>query len=234
MPEAGGGGPVLLACSHGTRSLAGQHAISALVEAVARAHPEVEVRQAFVDVQDPDVSTALADLAGRSVRVVPLLLSTGFHVRVDLIGAGIAAGAAVAATLGPDPALVEILAERLLARLGQVGSEDTVLLGAAGSSDPDAIAGCDEMARGLADRLGHPVRAAYLSAAEPRVADAVTDARARGAARVAVAGYLLAPGHFSRLLDGCGADIVTAPLLEPDVVPDRRLVDLVVRRYRGN
>jgi len=223
--------PVLLACSHGTRSAAGQRAITGLVEGFAVAHPEIEVHQAYVDVQQPDVPTALAGLMGRSVRVVPLLLSTGYHVRVDLIEAGEAAGAQVAGTLGPDPALVDILAERVTVRSGGLVEGDVVLLAAAGSSDPAAVAGCEEMTQALSVRLGHPVGTAYLSAAEPRVADAVADAREARASRVIVAGYLLAPGYFAGLLGDCGADIVTPPLLDPDAGPDPRLVDLVARRY---
>lgn len=225
MPE------VLLACSHGTRSTAGQQAIAALVGAVARAHPEVEVRQAFVDVETPDVPTALAGLGDARVRLVPLLLSTGFHLRVDLTGAAAEHGAALAPTLGPDGVLVDLLAERVVAQAGELGPADVVLLGAAGSSDPAAIAGCESMAAQLAERLGTPVTAAYLSAAEPRVTAAVERARTRGARRVVVAGYLLAPGYFSGQLAGCGADVVTPPLLRPDAEPDPRLTALVWRRY---
>lgn len=241
--------PVLLGCSHGTASPAGQAAVSALVRAVARAHPEVEVGQGFVDVEAPDVATALAARAGRAVRVLPLLLSAGYHVHVDLTEAVAAAdphhGAPVSLmkALGPDPALTAVLADRVGESLrGPGGSglggsglqpDDVVLLGAAGSSDPRAVADCEAVAAQLADRLAHPVRATYGSAVEPRLGEAVRQARESGAARVVVATYLLAPGWFNDLVGRCGADVVTAPLLGADRDPDPRLVELVWRRYQG-
>lgn len=228
--------PVLLACSHGTRSVAGQGAVSALVRAVAADAPDLEVRQAFVDVEQPSVPDAVAELAGRDVRVVPLLLSAGYHVHVDLAAAVAAAppGVRLMPTLGPDPALVALLAERA-ARVG-LRAEDTVLLAAAGSSDERAVADCRATAEAMAGRLGRPVTATFLSAARPAVADAVAEVR-RGSigspGRVVVVCYLLAPGFFADRLADCGADVVTPPLLVPDAAPDPRLVELVLRRGRA-
>ncbi len=51
-------------------------------------------------------------------------------------------------------------------------------------------------------------------------------ARAAGAARVVVAAYLLAPGHFASRLTEAGADAVTAPLL-----PDERVAAVLLDRY---
>ncbi len=56
----------------------------------------------------------------------------------------------------------------------------------------------------------------------------MTAARIDGAERVVLVSYLLAPGFFQRRLEGCGADVVTAPLL-----PDARVVDVVLERYRS-
>lgn len=244
--------PVLLACSHGTRSRAGQTAVAALVAAVATSTPEAEVRQAFVDVESPDVPTALTELAGREVHVVPLLLSAGYHVHVDLTdaitgspsaqhaercpepveGSGCARPATpiLADALGPDPLLIEILADRVSA--AGVRPEDTVLLAAAGSSDPRAVADCRTVADELAHRLGRPVTATFLVAVQPAVTDEVVAARRDGVGRVIVASYLLAPGFFTDLLAGCGADVITTPLLDPTTEPDPRLVALVQRRHR--
>ena len=242
---------VLLACSHGTRSRAGQAAVAALVAAVAAASPEVEVLQAFVDVESPDVPTALDELVGRQVLVLPLLLSAGYHVHVDLTNAINSAPAEqsesapegraesrrtrapavrLADALGPDPLLIEILADRVSA--AGVRPEDIVLLAAAGSSDPRAVADCRTVADELAARLGRPVTATFLVAVQPAVTDAVTEARRGGSGRVIVASYLLAPGFFTDLLAGCGADVITEPLLHPTAEPDPRLVALVQRRHR--
>ena len=233
---AAGERPVLLACSHGTRSSAGQAAVAALVAAVASAAPELEVRQAFVDVEEPEITTALAEVSGREVRVVPLLLSAGYHVHVDLARAvdpverAESTRPVLAAALGPDASLVEILADRAAA--AGVRTEDTLLLAAAGSSDPRAVADCRTVADSLATHLGRPVTATFLTAAQPSVTDAVAAARREGAGRVVVLAHLLAPGFFVDLLAGCGADVITEPLLVPTGQPDPRLVELVLRRHR--
>ena len=81
----GSDAPALIACSHGTASPPGQAAVAALVAAVATARPDLEVHEAFVDVQQPDPAAVLATLPpDRRARLVPLLLSAGYHVFVDL------------------------------------------------------------------------------------------------------------------------------------------------------
>lgn len=224
--------PVLLACSHGTASPAGQRAIAALVAAVARRAPRLQVEAAFVDVQQPEVPTSLAALDA-PVRIVPLLLSAGYHVRVDLTEAvATRAGSALTGALGPDPRLVQVLLRRLQG--AGLRDADTVLLAAAGSSDPGAVADCRQVGEALADALGRPVTTAFLSAAQPRLPDAVAQARARLASchgRVVVATYLLAPGYFADLAAACGADVVSPPLLTNTEPPADELIDLVLERY---
>ena len=112
--------PILLAVSHGTSDAEGARAIADLVGAVAAAMPEVEVRSAFVDVQQPDAADLLPTIDGPVV-IVPLLLSRGFHVHHDLHGmAAKKADAVVSAPMGPDPRLAEVLAERLSETLSTV------------------------------------------------------------------------------------------------------------------
>ncbi|WP_298457385.1 sirohydrochlorin chelatase [uncultured Cellulomonas sp.] len=220
--------PVLVGCSHGTDSVAGRAAIRSIVDGVRRAHPALDVREAFVDVQRPEVADvvagALAD-AGSAV-VVPLLLSAGFHVHVDIAEAVATAGAAASGALGPDPRLVAILVDRL--RAAGAGPGDAVVLAAAGSSDARAAEAVEEVAAGLRSGWPHgPVLVGYGAGAQPSVPDAVAAARALGR-RVVVASYLLAPGFFHDRLLAAGADLVTEPL-----APDERLVGIVVDRYRS-
>jgi sirohydrochlorin ferrochelatase len=224
--------PVLVAASHGTASPVGQAAVSALVDAVAVQRPDLDVRAAFVDVQQPDPPTVLGTLtSGRSARLVPLLLSAGYHVFVDLTEAAAAVpGVRVAPALGPDVRLAALLARRLEA--ASLRDDDVVVLGAAGSSEASAVRDCETVAAQLADIIGRAVTVGYLSAAEPRLTDAVAAQRVPGR-RVVVATYLLAPGFFADLAARSGADVVTPPLLRADEPPAGELVDIVIERYEA-
>ncbi|CAN5355074.1 hypothetical protein BH09ACT6_BH09ACT6_00580 [soil metagenome] len=227
--------PVLVASSHGTSDPAGQRAIAGLVQAVRDARPELVVVDSFVDVQEPDVVTAVSALGARDAAIfVPLLLSAGYHVHVDLADA--AAGAtqpvAIAGALGPDRRLASVLARRLHEAGLQEG--DRVVLAAAGSSNRSSVDDCHEMGRLLTVELRRPVTVSFLSAAEPRVAEAVATARADHAgARVVVASYLLAPGYFAALAAEAGADATSGPLLRDDEDPPAELVDIVCELYES-
>lgn len=225
--------PALVAVSHGTNSPAGQAAIAALVAAVTDARPDLAVSGGFVDVQQPDVARALGALPEASAAiVVPLLLSAGYHVHVDLQQetAAVDRDTVVSAALGPDPRLIEVLAERL----GQVDyrAGDELVLAAAGSSDARAVEDCREVGRLLADFLGVRVTVGFLSAASPRLGCAVAAARIRNpTARLALSTYLMAPGYFFDLTRRVGADLVSDPLLVPEHAPPAGMVELVIDRY---
>jgi sirohydrochlorin ferrochelatase len=234
--------PALLAISHGTASVTGAGAVATLVDAVAhRLGDGVPVHAGFVDVQQPDVPTCLAGLrdgaAGATV-VVPLLLSAGYHVHVDLredVEKAVAAGQRVTlgGALGPDDRLVALLVRRLAAATaGGLRPDDVVVLAAAGSSDSRAVADCEATAQRLAERIGRPVQVGYIANAEPRLPGVVADARAEHPdARVVVASYLLAPGFFADLAAKAGGDVTAAPLLVADEEAPDELVDVVVDRY---
>ncbi len=218
--------PVLVGCSHGTDSVEGRAVIRSILASVADARPDLVVREAFVDVQEPAVADVVASVAGlgRTTVVVPLLLSVGFHVRVDIAAAVEGLPASAAPPLGPDARLVDVLVDRLTQ--AGLAPDDTVVLAAAGSTDPTAAIAVEEVAAGLAARLGRPVTVGYGAGSTPRVPEAVAAARAIARGRVVIASYLLAPGFFhDRVLDA-GADVVSAPL-----APDDRIVAIVLDRY---
>jgi len=240
--------PALLAVSHGTSSREGDQAVAGLVSAVGRAADGsgVAVRAAFVDVQQPDVPTALGELPpGAPTVIVPLLLSAGYHVHVDLADAVVAAGegTVLADALGPDPRLAAVL-ERRLVESG-LRPDDVVVLCAAGSSDARAVGDCHAVSAMLSARLTArhaaaggtdappaPVEPAFISAARPEIGAAVRAARAaRPGRRVVVSTYLLAPGYFADLAAACGADMVAAPLLVANEPPPPELVTIVLDRY---
>jgi sirohydrochlorin ferrochelatase len=228
--------PALVGISHGTSDDGGRRAVAGLIDAVARAHPELVVAQGFVDVERPDPAEALARLEpGRAAIVVPLLLSAGYHVHVDLaraVEAETERQVTLARPLGPDERLVRVLQRRLDA--AGFGAEDALVLAAAGSSDARAVADCRAVAAQLELAVGREIVLAFLSAAEPRLDTAIAEARAtRPSGRIVVSSYLLAPGYFQGRIEASGADVVTSPLLRPDEPAPRELVDLVVERYRA-
>jgi sirohydrochlorin ferrochelatase len=239
--------PVLLAVAHGSRDPAAADAVLGLTAQVAGLAPGVDVRTAFIELAQPDLATALAAAVrdAGDVVIVPLLLSAGYHVRHDIAGAAATAGSAsaasaakhgladdglgglaVAAPLGPDARLVPALAGRLT-EAGVPGGTP-VVLAAAGSSDPQAVADTERQAELLAAHLGVQVMAAYLSASQPTVDEAVAILAARTGGPVAVATYLLAPGLFHDRLRRSAAAWVSAPL-----TGHRAVAGLVLHRFRA-
>jgi sirohydrochlorin ferrochelatase len=236
--RAADGPPVLIACSHGTDNVQGRREIDAVRAGIEALRPGVEVREAYVDVQEPDLVDVVASLpAGRPVVIVPLLLSVGYHVKVDIARAAAGRPGTVSALpLGPDPRLAGVLQQRL-SEAG-VADADPVVLAAAGSSDACAAEDVAEVQAVLAELRTGRVRAGFGSKAVPSVPDAVTALRAGpGALPVAVASYLLAPGYFHDQLAKAGADVVSAPLLPSPVIAEialSRYDDAVERLLVGS
>ncbi|GAA4830703.1 hypothetical protein GCM10023221_02920 [Luteimicrobium xylanilyticum] len=218
--------PTLVGCSHGTANRAGQLAIRSILDDVRGARPGLSVLETYVDVQHPQVGEVLGTVpAGSLVVVVPLLLSAGFHVYVDIAEAADARPDTVAAdALGPDDRLVALLRRRAVEAGAQPG--DAVVVAAAGSSDARAVADVEAVVEVFARAWDGPVTVGYGSMARPTVAEAVAAARAAGAPRVVVASYLLAPGWFHDQLAHAGADAVSAPL-----APDPALARVVLDRF---
>lgn len=220
------GPPVLIACSHGTDNVQGRREIDAVRAGISALRPDLDVVEAYVDVQEPDLVDVIAALPeGRSAVIVPLLLSVGYHVKVDIARAAARRPGTVSALpLGPDPRLARVLQERL-ADAG-VPDDAAVVLAAAGSSDACAAEDVGEVLAVLAGLRTGPVSAGFGSKASPSVPAAVAAFRSAGQERVALASYLLAPGYFHDQLARAQADVVTAPLL-----PSPLVAELAVARY---
>ncbi|MDQ2797793.1 MAG: hypothetical protein M3Y06_11655 [Actinomycetota bacterium] len=211
----------LLMVAHGTASPAGSATTAALIDAARARRRGTQVDLCFLDVASPRLVDALDE---RPTVVVPLLLSTGYHVQTD-IPAVVASFAEVrvAAHLGPDPLVVDALVDRLAVLPG--GARSTVLV-AAGSSRPEAVEECRAAAGELQHRLSghgpkHPVTVATM-------ADDIEAVFAALPQPYQVATYLLAEGAFVDRLARAAHDSarVAAPL---GVHP--ALVELVWKRY---
>ena len=218
--------PVLLAVAHGSRDPRAQRAIRSLAGRVGALAAGTEVRAAFVQHAAPSPAQAIAAAGERRVVIVPLLLSAGYHLSHDIAGTAARAGVAVAAPLGPDPGLVPALADRLAEAGRPTGT--AVVLAAAGSTDPRALAGARGQAAALAASLRVPVLAAFASAGQPTVDDAIAAQAARTGGPVAVASYLLAPGVFHDRLRASAAAWVSAPLGDHPAV-----AGLILERFRS-
>jgi sirohydrochlorin ferrochelatase len=225
--------PVLILCAHGTRDPAGQASVAAMAEAV-RGRLGVDVRLAYVDVQEPTIDEVVLDIPvredGIAAIVVPYLLAGGYHVYVDIARAVKERPDVVAApALGPDPRLIAIVADRIAD--ASVHPTATLVLAPAGSSDERSQTDTERTLDLLRLAWDGPVRVGYAAGIEPTVAQAVEAARANGEyeadSDVAVVSYLLSPGFFQDTLGKAGADHVTEPL-----APDERLVDIISDRYR--
>jgi len=221
----------LVAVSHGTDSQPGAAAIAALVQAAARELPQTRTLEAFVDVQQPDLPKVL-EQAGENATIVPLLLSTGYHVRQDIADSANASGVSnigITRALGPDPRLAKVLHQRLI-ESGWSPGDHTILV-AAGSSDERAVAEVHEQADLLRDLIGE-LEVAFLSAAEPKLKDLVPRLKFKHPRKkIVVATYLLAPGFFASLATKSGAHIVSAPLLVETQAPPSEIVELVLERF---
>jgi len=206
--------PRLLAVAHGTAAADGSATTARLVDAIRAARRAVTVDLCFLDVVAPRLSDALDE---RPTVVVPLLLSTGYHVQTDIPAAVTGRPAArVARHLGPDELLVDVLLDRLPA-----GSGGSVALVGAGSTRSEAAAELAEMGRLLGSRLASRVQVLTLG----------EDVRAgleKLAPPVRVATYLLAEGQFVISLRAAAEGIgpVAGPL---GVHP--ALVQLAWQRY---
>lgn len=225
--------PIMIACAHGTSSTQGAAEVNALRAAIAVLRPGLEVREAYVDVQQPDLVDVVAGLPeGTPAVVVPLLLSVGYHVKVDIARAVKSRpGSLAAAPLGPDPRLAALLHQRL--REAGVTDRDAIVLAAAGSSNTNAAVSIEELADQLRELRGNRILPAYGASAQPSVPDAVAMLRQELAGnavddggRVVIASYLLAPGFFHDQLAKAGADLVTEPLL-----PSPVLAEIALERF---
>ncbi|HET6271300.1 MAG TPA: CbiX/SirB N-terminal domain-containing protein [Arthrobacter sp.] len=233
--------PILIACAHGTSSPLGAAEVDALRDGIAALRAGLDVREAYVDVQDPELPSVVEHLpAGEPAVVVPLLLSVGYHVKVDIARAVKSRPDTLAAApLGPDPRLAALLDQRL--REAGATDNDAVILAAAGSSNPRASLNVEELAGALRALRPNRIVAAYGASARPSVPEAVAMLREEAAGgagagqsagavavggRVVIASYLLAPGFFHDQLAKAGADLVTEPLL-----PSPVLAEIALERY---
>jgi len=197
----------LVLTAHGSadpRSAANTRAVAGLL---SRLRPGLDVRVAFLEQNAPILGDVLAGLSGtREAVVTPLLLADAYHARIDIPRQIARSGAAwsgidvrQADALGEDDRLVSVLRDRL-AGLGVSRLDDTlgVLVVAIGSSDAAANARTAAVAAKLAAGTRWAgATTAFATRPEPSVAEAASQLRRRGARRLVIAPWFLAPGRLT-------------------------------------
>src|ERR1700712_3488970 len=155
----------LLVIAHGSRDGGSQKVALTVTAAANFALSGIPAMAAFLDHDEMTPSAGLAALAERGADyavVVPLFLGAAFHVYEDLpaqLGDGLPY--VISRHLGPDPLIIEALA----ARIGDV-TASSIVLAAAGTSEPDSQQETCEAAALLAEVLERPCTAAFLGGAE--------------------------------------------------------------------
>ncbi len=106
---------------HGSRDPAWRRPMDAVAAAIRGRDPDIDVACAFLELTEPDLPAAVAQLAAagaQAVRVVPLFLGVGAHARNDLPKLVDAARAAcpgvaleVVAAVGERPEVIQVLAD---------------------------------------------------------------------------------------------------------------------------
>lgn len=235
--------PPLIAVAHGSRDPRSASTVAELLDVVREHRPELDVRDAFLDLSTPrfvDVLEGLHQEGHREVVVAPLLLGRAFHARVDLpgliadvVGRSPRLSVTLADVLGPD-ARLEAAAVRRLREIGvEPGQSDVgIVFAATGSSHAPANARVFEIAKRWARTHGWSgVRVAFASAGPPEVAGAVAALRARGAERIAVASWFLAPGLLPDRITAQARATEPAVRVAGPLGAAVEIADLVLDRY---
>ena len=229
----------LLIVGHGTRDAAGAADFRAFVERVSGRAEQAPVDGGFIELSAPPVGEAVARLveAGhRRLAAVPLVLVSAGHAKGDIPGSlnrervrhpGLSF--AYGRPLGVHPTILSLLEARLDTVLPRAErAEAAVLLVGRGSTDPDANAEVYRAARLLWEGRGiGTVEAAFVSLAQPSVAEGLERCRRLGAERIVVLPYFL----FRGVLPDRIAEQAEGYDVAPVIGDCDELADLVLERY---
>jgi sirohydrochlorin ferrochelatase len=215
--------------------------VRALGVRIAATAPEVDVRVSFLDLSTPGIIGVLEEQyteGHREVVVVPVLLGSAFHARIELPGLVGTVTASrpslrveISGVLGIDPLLEQVALDRL-AEAGADLSEPGlgIVLAAVGSSNAPANAAVAALAASWQAWHGVAVVPAFATA-EPGVPGAIVELHARGVRRLAVASWFLAPGLLSDRVTTLAVDADPEVLVAAPLGTDPRVGQLVLGRY---
>jgi len=222
----------LVLTAHGSadpRSAANAHETAA---GIRRLRPGIDVRVAFCEQNTPNLADELRTVARGSAVVVPLLLADAYHARVDIPAMIAESGshARQAAVLGEDDRLVHVLRQRLeQAGVSRLDPRIGVLVAAVGSSNVQANERTGTVADDVVLGTQWTAAAAFATGPTPSLADAAATLTARGATRLVVAPWFLAPG---RITDRVAAFAAAHDLrMSAPLGAHRQVAETVLDRY---
>ena len=240
----------MLVVGHGTRSDSGVAEFNAFMGRLQRRQdaPYRATAGGFIELSRPPVTEAVASLVGQGHRdliALPLVLVAAGHGKGDIPAALVREQVrhpgvtySYGRPLGPHPALLDILEQRIEKALGDTERADThVLLVGRGSTDPDANAEIAKVARLLWEGRGYAgVEPSFISLADPGIPAGLDKLRRLGADRIIVAPYFLFPGILpDRIVSQTEKFALEHPFLRIEVaelIGDcDELADLVIERY---
>ncbi len=222
----------LILTAHGSADPRSADTTYEVAEHVRALRPELDVRVAFCEKHSPNLSDVLRTLDGPAV-VTPLLLASAYHARVDIPAMIAEAGADViqADTLGEDPRLLKVMRERLAQhQIHQFERGLGVLVVAVGSSHAAANARTAALTEVLArGTRWSGVQVAYATGPDPSVEDGIEVLRSRGARRIVVAPWFIAPGRITDRVAAI-ADAAGLSMVEP-LGAHRLVAETVLDRF---
>ena len=201
---------------------------------VSQGGSQEHVLSLFLDHNSPtpsDAAESIARLGIREAAVVPLLVSVGFHSRVDVPSTlkqlhERAPGCVVTLSrpFATDPHFVAAIEELLNASESRSTASDGLLLVGAGSRHPDAMATLSRAAEELATARGVPVIPAFVDA-PPSVPTAHAALLANsGGARIQAVSVVIADGvlrdRISAAVGDVGAHLVPGTLVDTEALAE--------------
>jgi len=201
---------------------------AALAGRVADLLPDDEIRLAFLDNTAPTLTEAALTVAAHAdITVVPVFLSKAYHVKVDVPAEVAKAAAAinreitVTEPIGPDPLLLDVLDR-------QLPPDAPVVMATAGTSDTEAQAAFEALAREWAERRETHVVVAYASQTQPDIPTAIRQAETTGGTRAAIARFLLFDGVFPDRVKADAGDRAISMVLGDEPVLAELIADRVL------
>lgn len=204
------------------------------------------VQVGYLDHDAPSVNDAIDAFGDRRdqepIAAVGLLLSDGYHARIDVPEALTSASDSVVncGTLGLGDWLIPALERSLRGVVGGNAPSAGVVLVASGSSRPEARDEVVALAGRWQQQRGAPVRAAFATGPGPSIAETVSMLHDASVMRPVLIPLLLAPGSMTdrveELAAGYGAPIGRSLLDPANSEPPAELVSRiaeVVGRSRG-